>query len=825
MITLLFDKFINDAFFHTFDFLSTCASHGIVLNADKFVFCQEEINFAGFRITNTGIKPSEATLRALKDFPTPTSTTDVRSWFGLVRQVAYAHSVSDDLAPLRDLLMHDDGKKPRFKWNEHLQHAFEKSKTHVVESVARGIETFEPERHTCLQCDWSKNGIGFLLLQKHCKCIAPHPLEPMLKPCCESGWKTVFAGSRFTNAAESRYAPTEGEALSVVWALKTSRMFTLGCPNLTVVTDHKPLLGIFNGRDVASINNSRIRRLKEHTLEYNFQIKYCPGKFHIGADALSRNPVHSTPITDDISQICEIAMLATVTSVVESISTISCIDGDTTPSIVTLEKVELECVKDADYMELRDLVISGFPESRRAVPDHAKVYWPLAQKGLLHTFNSIILYQDRIIIPKSLRTYIIQVLHSAHQGCTGMLARASRSVYWPGIRKSIMSFQTNCRSCSEISPSQPREPLQLTPLAKRPFQIICSDLFQLNGRFYLIVVDRFSGFLHIFYSRTPPTHKFLIKHIRDIFVRYGRPDQLDTDGGPQYQSAAFLHFLATWGVKHRISSPYYAQSNGRAELGVKTAKRLLRSNTAPDGSLDNNNVAQAILQYHNTPLQDAPMSPSELLFGRELADFLPVNPKAYKLHPYWDNQVEQSNRQRSIRHKRLIQRYNIGTRELKPLSVGQHVIIQNLITKRWDRFGTVLQVLPYRKYKLRMHGTGNVTCRNRRFLKPKRGQFAGLSSGPIVVSNQHTPNYIPLGSTTPSGRVEEEIRSTPLLQDHREVPPIQSPSTTLLQQEHTFQSPPSLPVATEEQGPSHNTVKEALASRRLRPFNKPGLKE
>ena len=200
-------------------------------------------------------------------------------------------------------------------------------------------------------------------------------------------------------------------------------------------------------------------------------------------------------------------------------------------------------------------------------------------------------------------------------------------------------------------------------------------------------MDRFSGFLHIFYSRNPPTHQFLEQHLRGIFTRYGRPNQLDTDGGPQYKSEGFMRFLDEWGVKHRVSSPYYAQSNGRAELGVKTAKRLLKENTNPDGSLNNNKVACAILQYHNTPLRDGPMSPSQLLFGRALADFLPVNPQAYQLHPYWKTEVEKSQKRRLHLHQSIAKRYNVGTRQLHPLAAGQKFMCRTTLTSD----GSVLQ--------------------------------------------------------------------------------------------------------------------------------------
>ena len=819
--TLLFDTSISDAFFHTFDFLQTCASKGIVLNASKFRFCEKEITFAGFNITPNGIKPSESTLRALKEFPTPKSTTDVRSWFGLVQQVAFAHSVSEDLAPLRCLLKDEEGKKHKFTWNEQLQEAFESSKKHIVNSVAKGIETFDPERLTCLQCDWSKNGIGFLLLQKHCGCNQPDPTDTTMQLCCKSGWKIVYAGSRFTNPAESRYSPTEGEALAVAWSLKSSRLFTLGCPNLFVITDHKPLLGIMNGRDLGTIKNPRIRRLKEQTLDFYFTIKYCPGKLHTGVDALSRYPVHhphEASTEDLLSCICESEVESSVQYAIDSIATVSLIDEDTTSTlpVITPDKVQLACLQDSDYMELHSLVTSGFPLQRAAAPDFARVYWPFDKKGLLSTYGNIVLYQERLVIPKSLRSYILRVLHSAHQGCTGMIARARVSVFWPGIRKDILNHQSNCHTCTEIAPSQAREPLQLTPLPERPFQIVCSDIFMMKGRYYLIVVDRFSGFLHIFYSRSPPNHKFIVSHLRDIFVRYGRPDQLETDNGPQFKSTEFSQFLDTWGIKHRLSSPYYPQSNGRAELGVKTAKRLLRTNANVDGSIDNDKVACAVLQYHNTPLQDGPMSPAQLLFGRALSDFLPVNPKMYRLHPYWTQQIQTNRRNRCHRLKKTASRYNFGTTKLKPLQVGQAIVVQNMVSKRWDRYGTILKVLPHRKYLLRLRDTGNTTSRNRRFLKPAHpmGRVMYPLSGPSVSTKRATnPEHSVPPVLVDNGNTE--LRSSPIQSSATQLPTTQSSATTdpsvepLSQPSETVPAQPKLP----------------LALRRLLPHNATGLKE
>ena len=83
--------------------------------------------------------------------------------------------------------------------------------------------------------------------------------------CCQKDWRLVFAGSRFTSVAETQYSPTEGELLAVTEALDKSKLFVLGCKNLSIVTDHKPLLDILNNRGLSSLNNSRLCTLKEKT--------------------------------------------------------------------------------------------------------------------------------------------------------------------------------------------------------------------------------------------------------------------------------------------------------------------------------------------------------------------------------------------------------------------------------------------------------------------------------------------------------------------------------------------------------------------------------
>ena len=110
--------------------------------------------------------PSEEVLRVIKELPQPKNISGVTSFFGLIEQVPFVFSKTEVMLPFRHLL----SPKTVFEWNDDLQEAFEKVKEEVIMKVKKGIQLFDLNRSTCLQVDWSKEGIGLFLLQKYCQC-------------------------------------------------------------------------------------------------------------------------------------------------------------------------------------------------------------------------------------------------------------------------------------------------------------------------------------------------------------------------------------------------------------------------------------------------------------------------------------------------------------------------------------------------------------------------------------------------------------------------------------------------------------------------------
>ena len=204
------------------------------------------MQFEGLQITPSGITPSKSILEVILSFPIPKTLTDARSWFGLVNQVAWAYSLDPVMLSFCELVKRDS----HFIWNKSLEDAFEHSKKVVINLVQKDISTLEKDQATCLAPDWSKEGIGFLLLQRYCSCtINKAPV------CCPEGWCLIFASGRFCIYAKHRYAPIKDEAAAITWALEKCCMLVMGFPNLIVITDHKPLKELFGDRDLSKIQN------------------------------------------------------------------------------------------------------------------------------------------------------------------------------------------------------------------------------------------------------------------------------------------------------------------------------------------------------------------------------------------------------------------------------------------------------------------------------------------------------------------------------------------------------------------------------------------
>ena len=249
--TLHYDQNLEKHWWCTIDFLTLVGNEGIVLNPEKLQFTKKEIEFAGFQITKDRIDPLDKYFSTIRDFPTLSSTTDIRSWFGLISEVLNYAQLHQHMTPFRPFL----SPCCPFELDETLNAAFSSSKVAIFDAIKSGVKIFDLDCPACMRTDWSKQGIGYFPLQKYCSCPGKVP------DCCPDGWWITLAGSRFLSSTEQHYAPIEGEALSISWELEQTNWFTMGCHDLFVSTDHKLLTKVFGNRTLDEISNTRLFQL------------------------------------------------------------------------------------------------------------------------------------------------------------------------------------------------------------------------------------------------------------------------------------------------------------------------------------------------------------------------------------------------------------------------------------------------------------------------------------------------------------------------------------------------------------------------------------
>ena len=281
-----------------------------------------------------------------------------------------------------------------------------------------------------------------------------------------------------------------------------------------------------------------------------------------------------------------------------------------------------------------------------------------------------------------------------------------------------------------------------------------ADHCQAAGSHYLVIADRFSGWPTVIEcGGSVATAGRLITQLRMFFGNFGVPEELSTDGGTTFIAEQTKQFLDRYGVHHRVSAVGYPHSNQRAELAVKSMKRLLRDNVTVGGSLDTDRFLRAIMAYRNTPDRDTGCSPAQVLFGRELRDFLPSPVNRYSVRPEWRLQAEERELALAKRGAKNMESLQHKTKTLSRLMVGMLVQIQNQVGNhptRWDSTGVVVEVKEYDQYVVKVHGTGRLTVRNRQFLRHISAgmEQASVPPEPAVVSHR-VPTEVQDGEDDP----------------------------------------------------------------------------
>ena len=635
-----------------------CREHCITL-AKKKVKVGKEVDFAGFTVSAEGVRPDPKLVAGIAEMAAPTNTSELRSFLGLAQQLTmFVPDLAHATCPLSALLKKDVA----WTWGDEQVKAFELAKKNLTSPLV--VKVFDPSLRTALLTDASRlKGLGYALVQ--------YEGERM---------HLVQCGSRTLTPTETRYATCELEALAIHYGITSAKHYLLGRQEpFKVLTDHKPLVGIFK-KELSDMSNTRILRYRERLANFNFTVEWVPGKSHQIADALSRSPVFSP--TEEAEE-CAQNDTAAICSVIAADP--------------LLEELASAAGKDAEYQEILRAVRKGL--KLKELPDGHPARQLKSVWDSLSTFeDTFVVYDsDRLMVPKACRPAILSTLHAAHPGINRMRSSAQALYYWPGLSSDIKNLVETCDECRKHLPSQPHDTPKPYPVTDAPMEQVALDLFSLKGTTYLLMVDRYSYYTWVQRLRSLTTSA-VTAQLTKWFQDFGYPKSILSDSGPQMRSE-FDSFCRQNYIVPIKSSAYNPESNGLAESAVKQMKLLLKK-VASFAEFE-----KALVHWRNTSGDNhRSKTPAELFFGRRLRTCLPSLPPQ-------SQQAAQPQAQSATDVPQPINEDKYD--ELLP---GETVTVQDPHSKLWDRTAQVIRKRKSeRSYIIEMDG--RETTRNRRFMK------------------------------------------------------------------------------------------------------------
>ena len=284
--------------------------------------------------------------------------------------------------------------------------------------------------------------------------------------------------SRSMSDTEMRYAQIEKEALAITWACEKFSNYLIGT-KFKLETDHKPLVPLLSTKDLAELP-ARIQRFKMRLMRFDFSISHVAGKDLNIADTLSRAPVENMSQSDtDFEN--------------ETKAFVDVVMSNLPASQNRIELIKTESAKDEICRNLISYCRDGWPEKSK-LDEKLRPYWTMQGEFTVH--DNLLFKGTRIVIPHSLQNEILNRVHDGHQGIVKCRERARSSVLWLGLSSELEAVVKNCQKCIENT-NDHAEPLLPTEFPKRPWQKVASDLFELNGQMYLLVIDYFSRYIEI----------------------------------------------------------------------------------------------------------------------------------------------------------------------------------------------------------------------------------------------------------------------------------------------------------------------------------------
>jgi len=562
--------------------------HNLLVSKKKSVLAQRSVVFLGHTVNKDGIRIPDARVETIRDFPRPESKKELERFLGMFAFVhRFVKHASAIVSPLQALKKAKTVRQFKKSWTGIQETAFEEAKKAIIKATLLAHPQFDAP--TEIWTDASDLAVGAVLVQKQ-----------------RGRWVPLGFWSRCFNDAQKKYSTFDKELLAVSYAVEHFKYYIESQP-ITVRTDHRPLVGAFNK---ASDNVTRLqRRHLNNIAQHVDELQYLEGDKNIIADACSRILVGAVLEEDDTMD----------KPIIDKEGDLDCCNA------------VLNMPSPSEFLQAQqeDKSLQRWVEIHRARSDTAfepELVECIDTKGTNRVWADASQNPPKILVPDKFKETIMDHFHKvSHSGAKACFNMIRTTHYWPKMRQDITKWCRSCLSCQRSKVTKHTKTfLEKLPNPSARFSHIHLDLVgpfpsRSGDRMLLTIIDRWTSWPEVIVLPSGKTDAKTCAQevLRNWCSRFGIPESLTSDRGPQFTSKVWSEMTTILGIKHITTSSYHPQSNGKIERFHRTLKAAVIAKLVENKSWEEE-LPWILLGLRNSPNTDTNVSPSLMVYGQQL---------------------------------------------------------------------------------------------------------------------------------------------------------------------------------------------------------------